>query len=144
MRFWRLYLAAWVRGWFYRWPTQPRIRGDYTSVSCGLKDWRECRDMFRHNWEPFCFQRTNGYGIARLFRVPMTAEEIEYERLVQADWTRLADRHYGEEAFVHATLGRPLRWDERLHHINGDTFDCRPENMRIVSVRENRAADPEF
>jgi hypothetical protein len=111
IRFAWLYCAAWVRGLFYRWPRPVPIRGHYTGCSCGMVGWRECRMMYSPDpepdeygwtgkrWEPWAFRRTTVAGArwSATFRVPMTAEEIEYERVVQEGWTRMADEYYAEE-----------------------------------------------
>ncbi len=34
-------------------------------------------------------------------------------------------------------IGRPLRSDEHVHHINRDTLDNRPENLQVLSVSEH-------
>jgi hypothetical protein len=34
-------------------------------------------------------------------------------------------------------VGRPLRSDEHVHHINGDKRDNRPENLQVVSASEH-------
>lgn len=101
-RFYWLALRAYVRGLFYRWPDQgPRSPGPYSHVSCGLKTLGECRAMYAEKWEPWCFQRTRGLGWSRVFRVPLTPEEIEYNRHVDAEWARLADEEAARRAADH-------------------------------------------
>ena len=36
-------------------------------------------------------------------------------------------------------LGRPLAEDEEGPHINGDTLDCRPENLEVKKLEHHRA-----
>lgn len=36
-----------------------------------------------------------------------------------------------------AMLGRPLRKDEDVHHINGDKLNFSPENLKVMGHREH-------
>ena len=56
MRWRYLWLRAWHRGLLYEWPSQAPVPEGHSGVSCGLPTSRECKEMYRHGWEPWCFQ----------------------------------------------------------------------------------------
>lgn len=52
---------------------------------------------------------------------------------------RIGGRVYREHRLIaEEILGRPLRRDEYVHHINEDTKDNRPENLCVVSPAQHR------
>lgn len=44
---------------------------------------------------------------------------------------------YYARAVVAAEIGRLLRSDEIVHHLNGDSTDDRPENLEVVTRAEH-------
>jgi len=69
MRWLFYHVLAVLRGRRYRWPHQPPVPAGYSGVSCGLRNWRESKAMFRHGWLPWGVQRTTDGAISRLFIV---------------------------------------------------------------------------
>lgn len=67
MKYRLLAISAWIRGLFYQHPRFPKTPTGYSSVYSGLTD-SESRLMYeRHGWIPYCFERTKGGMVARMW-----------------------------------------------------------------------------
>jgi hypothetical protein len=53
-------------------------------------------------------------------------------------WCRDGTKVFFYRAVMEAQLGRRLRSDEHVHHINGDPSDDRPENLEVLTPAEHR------
>jgi hypothetical protein len=45
---------------------------------------------------------------------------------------------YEHRLVAEEMIGRPLRSDEHVHHINEDPSDNRAENLEVLTIREHR------
>lgn len=57
--------------------------------------------------------------------------------VVQAHGYVTVGRRYVHRMVAEEMLGRPLRTDEHVHHINGNKTDNRPENLMVLSAAEH-------
>jgi len=67
-------MLALIRGIMWRWPKFPKMPSyAESSVSVGFQTRKECKDMFKHGWIPYCYSRSK-YGPARMFIIKRKAD----------------------------------------------------------------------
>lgn len=79
----------------------------------------------------YCSRACTGYAKSK---GGITIRKDGRARIICRDGSRV----YYYRAVMENVLGRPLREDEEVHHINGDPTDDRPENLMVVGIREHR------
>lgn len=67
-----------------------------------------------------------------------TARQLQKKRAYRHQYIRRKDRTI-YRYFMEEMLGRPLRPDEDVHHINGDWRDNRPENLTVMKHKDHFA-----
>lgn len=73
-----------------------------------------------HRWAGDRIIASNGYALIRV-----------------ADGGFGAGYRYEHQAVAETLLGRRLRPDETVHHLNGDKTDNRPENLEVLTGSEH-------
>jgi len=94
-------------------PNQVRHgEGRYCSVACKVAG-----TTGRETRPGGTYVRKDGY---RIVKVGVRKYQLEHRLVVEAD------------------LGRPLRSDEEVHHLNGDKLDNRAENLEVLSPTDHQ------
>ena len=91
---------------------------------------RRAREWVKHfERRRYCSKRCAG-----LAGNPRTDDfKARYRQINTPDGRRMLEHRWVMEQ----VLGRPLRSDEQVHHINHDRLDNRPENLEVVTSAEH-------
>jgi hypothetical protein len=85
----------------------------------------------RYLEQRYCNKRCK--GLAERPRLPNAQYKQKYRWINTPDGRRMTEHRW----VVEQHIGRPLRAEEHIHHINHDSLDNRIENLEIVSTAEH-------
>jgi hypothetical protein len=135
---------------FQRLPYLARYRKQYCSITCSASDRQRkeqdgtcetCgRPFVRRAWAfgkgRFCSKRCSNKAsgnTASAWKGGTLISQSGYRQI------RVGRRYFFEHRLVAAEkIGRPLLPTERVHHLNHDRLDNRPENLQVVSPSEHQ------
>lgn len=93
---------------------------------------RRSEAYWQYEERRFCSRPCADKG-RRTTRVPDAEFKARYRQKKLPDGRRQLEHRW----VMGQVLGRPLRRDEQVHHINHDRLDNRPENLEVVSSAEH-------
>lgn len=93
---------------------------------------RKSEAYWQYEERRFCSRPCADKG-RRTTRVPNEEFKARYRQKKLPGGRRQLEHRWVMEQ----VLGRPLRRDEQVHHINHDRLDNRPENLEVVSSAEH-------
>jgi hypothetical protein len=103
-----------------------------TCQQCGGAYARRAKEAYvQYESRRYCGRRCA--GLAANPRKPAVEFAARYRKVNTPDGRNMLEHRYVMEQHI----GRPLRSDEQVHHINHDGLDNRIENLELVSIAEH-------